>query len=63
MLEDDDFIDEINEDDESDDSVDDLIDHLCEEHKVVQEQQANISALRSAGIHRPITPGYKTRFD
>lgn len=61
MLDDEDLI--ISDgDDDSDDSVDDLITQLCEEHKVIQEQQANVSALRSAGIYRPTTPGYKARY-
>lgn len=61
MLDEDDFI--TNDDSDSDDEVDDLIDQLCEDHKVIQEEQANISALRSAGIHRPTTPSYKARYN
>ena len=57
----------IKEDEGSDEeeagNVDEIINKLSEEHKVIQEQQANITALRSAGIHRPTTPGYKTQYD
>lgn len=59
MLDDDHII--AQDDSDSDDGVDDFIEQLYEEHKVEQEQHANISALRSAGLHRPVTPhGYKT---
>jgi hypothetical protein len=47
---------------DTDDTVDEIITKLSEEHKVVHEQQATITALRSAGIHRPTTPGYKTQY-
>ena len=59
--EEEDFIQE-DEESESDGEVDEMIQKLSEEHKVIQEQQSTITALRSAGIHRPITPGYKTQY-